>query len=154
MLRPSAPLAALALLGLLLLPRPALAAPDVFELALDAMMSADSGELERLLAPNFVFIGPNGHVQDKEHFLEAIGTRALNVKAAKFRNLRETSSGSVRLLTGNGVFDAGSADPQPPGLMQVSVVKELGDKQERLVLVQLTPVLPSPSCPDGNCRLR
>ena len=119
-----------------------------------ALLDADVESLDRLLAPNFIFIGSNGHVQDKEHFLQTIAQKKLVVHKASFKNLRESSAGPVRLVTGNGVFTAVSDVPLPSGLMRVSLVSDCTGKRERIVLVQLTPVIPTAQCEDGNCLIR
>ena len=64
----TAALASCALAGFLFLgasmPTPAGAAADVAGLYTDALISGDAKALERLLAPNFIFIAPNGHIED------------------------------------------------------------------------------------------
>ena len=76
----TAALASCALAGFLFLgasmPTPAGAAADVAGLYTDALISGDAKALERLLAPNFIFIAPNGHIEDGSHFLESIRSRA------------------------------------------------------------------------------
>ena len=46
------------------------AVADPVDLYVEALLDADVESLDRLLASNFIFIGSNGHVQDKEHFLQ------------------------------------------------------------------------------------
>lgn len=130
------------------------AVADPVDLYVEALLDADVESLDRLLASNFIFIGSNGHVQDKEHFLQTIAQKKLIVHKASFKNLRESSAGPVRLVTGNGVFTAVSDVPLPSGLMRVSLVSDCTGKRERIVLVQLTPVIPTAQCEDGNCLIR
>ena len=53
-----------------LAPTDARAAADPVDLFVEALLDADTDTLDRLLASNYVFIGSNGHVQDKEHFID------------------------------------------------------------------------------------
>ncbi len=140
--------------GLALAPYEAKAAADPVDLFVEALLDADADSLDRLLSSNFIFIGSNGHVQDKEHFLETIRNRHLIVKSAKFKNLRESSAGPVRMVTGNGTFVAISNQALPSGLMRATLVADGTGPRERIVLVQLTPVIPSAECEDGNCLIR
>ncbi len=128
--------------------------PDTADLFVAALLDADVPSLERLLAPNFIFVSSGGHAQDRKHFLESLRTGRLAVRKARFSSFRETTAGEVRLLTGNGIFDAVSDTPVPSGLMRVSLVAESTKELERIVLIQLTPVISTPDCPDGNCLLR
>ena len=130
------------------------AAADPVDLFVEALLDADTDTLDRLLASNYVFIGSNGHVQDKEHFIASIRSRNVVVKSASFKNLRETSAGPVRMVTGNGTFTAVSNLPLPSGLMRVTLVADNTGPRERIVLVQLTPVIPTAQCEDGNCLIR
>lgn len=142
-------------LGSLALPAGVRAAADPVDLFVEALLDSDVDSLENLLAPNFVFIGSNGHIQDREHFIRTIKSRDLVVKDASFKNLRETSAGPVRLVTGNGVFQAVSRVLLPSGLMRVTLVADSSIRpRERIVLVQLTPVIPTEECEDGNCLIR
>ena len=52
--------------------RTAAAKADVVELYANAVISADTEMLEKVLAPNDWHIAANGHIQDKEHFIESI----------------------------------------------------------------------------------
>lgn len=139
---------------LILAPCEAGAAADPVDLFVEALLDADTDSLDRILSPNFVFIGSNGHIQDKEHFLATLRDRHLVVKSASFKNLRESSAGPVRMVTGNGTFIAISSQPLPSGLMRVTLVADNTGPRERIVLVQLTPVIPTAECGDGNCLIR
>ncbi len=137
-----------------LVPAQARAAADPVDLFVEALLDKDTETLDRLLASNYVFIGSNGHIQDKEHFIAAIRSGDLVIKSASFKNLRETSAGPVRMVTGNGTFVAVSNLPLPSGLMRVTLVADDTGPRERIVLVQLTPVIPTSDCEDGNCQIR
>ncbi len=127
---------------------------DAADLFLDAMLESDVSGLNSLTAENFIFIASNGHIQDKHHFLETIRTGALKVTRATLLNMRESSAGQVRLITGNGEFIAMSQDLVPSGLIRITMVTNKTPTAERVVLVQLTPVIPSASCEDGNCLIQ
>ncbi|MDO5536637.1 MAG: nuclear transport factor 2 family protein [Desulfovibrionaceae bacterium] len=130
------------------------ARPNTADLFVEALLANDADGLDVLLASNFVFIGSNGHIQDKAHFLETIRSGKLKIVRARFRNQRESSAGPVRMLTGNGEFTAISETVLPSGLMRFTLVAERADSRERVVLVQLTPVIPTEDCRDGNCLIR
>ncbi|MDO4840232.1 MAG: nuclear transport factor 2 family protein [Desulfovibrionaceae bacterium] len=133
----------------------AYARPDVADLFVEALLGRDLPELNTVLSSNFIFIGSNGHIQDKDHFLDSLQTGRLIVKEVRLKNTRESTAGSVRMITGNGVFTAYSADPLPSGLMRVTLIADRkGSEEERIVLVQLTPVVSTKDCADGNCRIR
>lgn len=136
------------------LPAPAAAAADVAGLYTDALISGDARALERLLAPNFIFIAPNGHIEDGIHFLDSIRTRHFVVSDMTLKNMRETRTGDVRLITGNGTFTARADNPLPGGLMRLTMVTDRSSGSERILLVQVTPVIPTRDCSDGNCRIR
>lgn len=133
----------------------ALAAADNAELFEEALLDSDLKTLNRLLAPNFLFIASNGHIQDREHFLASVREKKLVVTSMTFKNLRESLRGESRIITGNGTFKAKSDVPLPAGLMRLSVVSNnMKGAPEQIVLVQLTPVIPTKDCRDGNCRIR
>lgn len=137
-----------------MLASPVFAKVDIVDLFTDALLTSDVAELEKTLAPNFWYIGANGHIRDKEHFIEEIRDRKLVINRIKFTNLRESTVGQTRLLTSNGVFQGKSDMPLPYGLMRYTLV--LGDNhgKEQVVLFQATPVIATHDCADGNCRIK
>lgn len=150
---PACALAAFLALGAFL-PASADAAADVAALYTDALISGDAKGLERLLAPNFIFIAPNGHIEDGSHFLDSVRSRHFVVSDMTLKNMRETRTGDVRLITGNGTFMARADNPLPGGLMRLTMVTDRSSGSERILLVQVTPVIPTRDCSDGNCRIR
>ena len=151
-------LAALLLAGLgvhgLAAPSSALAKADVGALMTEALLDSDAKALERLLAPNFVFIASSGHIADREHFLESVRTKHFKVMGMSLMNMRESRNGPVRIITGNGTFTASYDTPLPGGLMRLTLVTESVKGAEQVLLLQLTPVIPTHDCKDGNCRIR
>ncbi|MBQ3059505.1 MAG: nuclear transport factor 2 family protein [Desulfovibrio sp.] len=133
---------------------PAQARVDAVDLYAEAVMTADIPELEKLLAPNYWHIGPNGHIQDKAHFIESIKSRQLVVNHLSLSNQRETRIGQTRLLTANGEFKGVSTPPHPQGLMRFTMVLVNSQGQDQVVLFQATPVQPTTECSDGNCRIK
>lgn len=127
---------------------------DTVEQYADAVMTANIPELERLLAPNFWYIGGNGHIRDKENFIKDIKDKVLVVNRLTLTNERETKVGDTRLVTANGNFKGTSAAPRPQGLMRYTLVLANNNGKEQVALFQATPVLPSDECPDGNCRIK
>lgn len=142
------------LLAFLLAPTASFAKADPAELYANAVMTANTAELEKLLAPNFWYIGGNGHIRDKEHFIQEIKDKTLVVDRISFTNLRETKVGDTRLLTANGTFKGQSPAPRPQGLMRYTMVVADNNGQEQIALFQATPVIASPDCQDGNCKIK
>lgn len=127
---------------------------DTVALYTEAVMTGDVPALEKLLAPNYWHISSNGHIQDKEHFIESIKSKALVVDRLTITNVRDTMIGSTRLLTGNGFLKGTSVPPLPQGLMRYTMVIAQNNGKDQVVLFQATPVEPTPDCKDGNCRIQ
>lgn len=130
------------------------ARPDLVELYTEAVRTADAAALERLLAPNYWHVGANGHIQDKEHFIESVKSGKMVIKTLHIRNVRASMVGKTMVVTGNGIMQGTSEPPLPEGLMRYTLV--LGDNggRQQVVLFQATPVMPTADCKDGNCALR
>ena len=124
------------------------------ELYTHALMTGDAGALEKLLAPNFWYIGSNGHIRDKEHFIQEVRDKKFVVEHMALRNVRETSLGETTILTGNGIFDGKFERKTPQGLMRYTLVLANNRGTEQVALFQATPVLPTSECMDGNCKLK
>lgn len=127
---------------------------DVVDLYAEALMTADLSELEKILAPNFWYIGANGHILDKEHFLQELRDKKIVYDRLSLRNQRETKVGETRIVTSNGVFYGKSTLPRPQGLMRYTLVVGENRGEEQIVLFQATPVIGTPDCADGNCKIR
>lgn len=127
---------------------------DVAELFADALLRSDTQELEKILAPNFWFVGSNGHISDKEHFIQEIGGGELKYDHFQISNLRESGVGDTRLITATVHQQASSSRQLPAGLMRISMVIAENQGSDEIALFQATPVIPSADCSDGNCRIR
>lgn len=127
---------------------------DIVDQFTDAVMTADVAALEKLLAPNYWNIASNGHIWDKEHFLQALRDKELVVNRLTITNQRETKVGDTRLITGNGEFRGKALNPRPEGLMRCTMVVANNNGKEEVVLFQATPVIPTKECEDGNCKIR
>ncbi|HJA78229.1 MAG TPA: nuclear transport factor 2 family protein [Candidatus Desulfovibrio intestinavium] len=149
-------LLALAVLALALTlgSRSASAKADVVELYANAVISADADMLEKILAPNYWHVAANGHIQDKEHFIQSIRNKQLVINHLTLTNLRRSMVGDCTLMTGNGILRGKATPTLPEGLMRYSIVIAKNGNQEQVVLFQATPVVPSADCKDGNCALR
>ena len=134
--------------------RTAAAKADVVELYANAVISADTEMLEKVLAPNYWHIAANGHIQDKEHFIESIKNKQLVTNHLTLTNLRRSMIGDCTLMTGNGILRGKATPALPEGLMRYSVVIAKNGDTEQVVLFQATPVVPSTDCKDGNCAIR
>lgn len=134
--------------------RIAAAKVDIAELYINALLDSNVQELEKLLAPNFWYIGANGHIHDKENFIGEIRSRAMRVERLKFFNVRETKVGDTRLLTANGTFKGVTPIPGPEGLMRYTMAIADNHGTEQVAMFQITPVIASRDCIDGNCRIK
>lgn len=132
----------------------ALAKADTVDMFANAVITGDISVLEKTLSPNFWYIGANGHIRDKEHFIQEIKDKQLVVDRLTLLNNRETKVGGTRLVTANGVFHGKSVVPLPDGLMRYSMVLADNNGHEQVALFQVTPVIATKECQDGNCKLK
>ena len=130
------------------------AKPDTVELYTEAVMIGDVPALETLLAPNYWHINANGHIEDKEHFIQSIKHKELVVDRLTISNVRTTIIGGATLLSGNGYFKGTVVPAQPEGLMRFTLVVVKNQNREQIVLFQATPVVASQDCRDGNCKIQ
>ena len=130
------------------------AKPDTVELYTEAVMIGDVPALETLLAPNYGHIAGSGHIEDKEHFIQSIKNKEMVVDRLTITNVRTTMIGGATLMTGNGYFKGISQPPQPEGLMRFTLVVVKNQNREQVVLFQATPVVSTPDCRDGNCKIQ
>ena len=130
------------------------AKPDTVELYTEAVMIGDVPALETLLAPNYWHINANGHIEDKEHFINTIKNKELVVDRLTFTNARTAMIGDSKLITGTGYLKAKATPPLPQGLMRVTVVVVSNKGRDQVVLFQATPVIATDDCNDGNCKIQ
>lgn len=127
---------------------------DIVDQYTNAVITGDVPALEKLLAPNYWNIASNGHIWDKDHFINAIRDKELVVNRLTLSNVRETRIGETRLLTANGEFRGKSLNPRPEGLMRFTMVVASNNGKEEVVLFQSTPVVATKECADGNCKIK
>lgn len=132
----------------------AFARADTLEIFVNAVMTGDIPALEKTLAPNFWYIGANGHIRDKQHFIQEIKDKQLVIDRLTLLNNRETKVGDTRLITANGSFHGTAALPMPDGLMRYTTVLADNNGHEQVALFQATPVIPTKDCSDGNCKIK
>ena len=130
------------------------AKPDTVELYTEAVMIGDVPALETLLAPNYWHINANGHIEDKEHFINTIKSKELVIDRLTFTNARTALISDAKLITGTGYLKAKATPPLPQGLMRVTVVVVNNKGREQVVLFQSTPVIATEDCNDGNCKIQ
>ena len=130
------------------------AKPDTVELYTEAVMIGDVPALETLLAPNDWHINANGHIEDKEHFINTIKNKELVIDRLTFTNARTAMISDAKLITGTGYLKAKATPPLPQGLMRVTVVVVSNKGREQVVLFQATPVIATEDCNDGNCKIQ
>ncbi|MDE7065919.1 MAG: nuclear transport factor 2 family protein [Desulfovibrionaceae bacterium] len=133
--------ALLATLLVLVLGGAAQAKPDIVALYVEAVMTADTAMLDRILAANYLHVSGNGYVQDKEHFMKMLKSRKMIIKRLTVSNVKTTHFGRATLVTGNAMLK-GSFEPRlPEGLQRMTMVLERNEKdEERVLLFQDTPV--------------
>ena len=130
------------------------AKPDTVELYTEAVMIGDVPALETLLAPNYWHINANGHIEDKEHFINTIKNKELVIDRLTFTNARTAIISDSKLITGTGYLKAKATPALPEGLMRISVVVVSNKGREQVVLFQATPVISTEDCNDGNCKIQ
>ena len=130
------------------------AKPDTVELYTEAVMIGDVPALETLLAPNYWHINANGHIEDKEHFINTIRNKELVIDRLTFTNARTAMISDAKLITGTGYLKAKATPPLPQGLMRVTIVVVNNKGREQVVLFQSTPVIATDDCNDGNCKIQ
>ena len=127
---------------------------DTVALYTEAVMTGDIPALETLLAPNYWYIAANGHIEDKEHFIQSIKNKDLVIDRLTITNVRTTMIGGATLLTGNGYLKGTTVPALPEGLMRFSLVVVKNQNREQVVLFQATPVVSTVDCKDGNCKIQ
>lgn len=133
----------------------AYAKADTVALYTEAVLTGDIPALETLLAPNYWHINANGHIEDKEHFINTIKNKELVIDRLTFTNARTAMIGDAKLVTGTGFIKTKVAQPPlPQGLMRVTLVLVNNKGREQVVLFQGTPVIPTDDCNDGNCKIQ
>ena len=130
------------------------AKPDTIALYIEALLAGDAPALEKLLAPNYWHVSTNGHIQDKEHFINSIRNRKLVVSRMTFSNARTVMIGEAKLVTATGYLKATSPHPLPEGILRFTLVLVKTGRGEQVVLYQGTPVIPGKDCDDGNCDIQ
>lgn len=116
------------------------ARPDTVALYVEAVMTCDTATLQKILAENFLHIGSNGLVQDKENYIENLKNGKMDIRRLTVSDVITTHYGSTTLITGNAVVHGTYDPPLPQGLMRFSMVLEKVNDQEKIILSQLTPV--------------
>ena len=127
---------------------------DTVALYTEAVMTGDVPALETLLAPNYWHINANGHIEDKEHFINTIKNKELVIDRLTFTNARTALISDAKLITGTGYLKAKATPALPEGLMRITVVVIANKGREQVVLFQATPVIATEDCNDGNCKIQ
>ncbi|MBO4300256.1 MAG: nuclear transport factor 2 family protein [Desulfovibrio sp.] len=123
-------------------------------LYVEAMLTGDVPALETLLAPNYWHISANGHIRDKQHIIEGLKNREFVVDKLDFANARTSIIGNAKMVTGTGHLKVSSTPSLPQGLMRFMLVLVTDRGREQVVLFQATPVIATPECGDGNCKIQ
>lgn len=116
------------------------ARPDIVAQYVEAVMTADTAILQKILAENFLHIGSNGLVQDKENYIENLKNGKMDIRRLTISDGVTSHYGGATLLTGTAVVHGTATPPLPQGLMRFSMVLERANDQEKIILSQLTPV--------------
>lgn len=64
-----------------------------------SLRASDTAALQRILAPDFLFITSSGDVRDRQELLRSYGAKEVNLKVFKSENVRVRFYGSVGILT-------------------------------------------------------
>lgn len=116
------------------------ARPDIVSQYVEAVMTADTATLQKILAENFVHIGGNGFLQDKENFIENLKDGNMDVRRLTVSDVVASHYGGATLVTGNSTVHGTFVPPQPQGSMRFTMVLQKVNDQEKVILVQRTPV--------------
>ena len=127
---------------------------DTAALYIEAVMTGDIPALETLLAPNYWHISANGHIEDKEHFINTIKNKELIIDRLTFTNARTAMISDAKLITGTGYLKGKATPPLREGLMRITILVVSNKGREQVVLFQATPVIATEDCNDGNCKIQ
>ena len=127
---------------------------DTVALYTEAVMTGDIPALETLLAPNYWHISANGHIEDKEHFINTIKNKELIIDRLTFTNARTAMISDAKLITGTGYLKGKATPPLREGLMRITILVVSNKGREQVVLFQATPVIATEDCNDGNCKIQ
>lgn len=119
---------------------------------IEAVKKPDLDALEKLLSPDFWFIGAGGHLKGKEAFIQEFRDRRMVVDQFELPNLKEKRAGDTRFVTSNGVFRGVSKNPKGQGLIRFTIAIVGNGDNERITLLQATPIIPNNDCKDRNCK--
>jgi ketosteroid isomerase-like protein len=64
-----------------------------------ALRASDTDALQRVLAPDFLFITSNGDVRDRQEILRSYGAKEVNLRVFTSENVRVRFHGNVGILT-------------------------------------------------------
>jgi ketosteroid isomerase-like protein len=64
-----------------------------------ALRASDTDALQRLLAPDFLFITSSGEIRDRREILRSYGAREVNLRVFTSENIRVRFHGGVGILT-------------------------------------------------------
>lgn len=129
------------------------AKPDTVAQYVEAVMTGDTGTLQKVLAENFLHIGGNGFLQDKENFIDSLKNGRMDVRRLTVSDVVVSHYGAATLVTGNSVVHGTFVPAQPQGLMRFCMVLEKVGDQEKVILVQRTPVKePKARKPKGSSK--
>lgn len=106
----------------------------------EAVMTGDTATLQKILAENFLHIGGNGFLQDKENFIDKIKGGKVDVRRLTVSDVMTSHYGAATLVTGSSTVYGTFDPPQPQGLMRFCMVLEKVGDQDKIILVQRTPV--------------
>lgn len=116
------------------------ARPDVIDQYVEALMTRDTGTLNRVLAENYLHINGNGYLQDKENLIGAIKNGKLRIDRLTLSDVTASTYGNTTVVTGNVHVHGKAPKGLAQGLQRVTIVTERVGDTEKIVLFQATPV--------------
>lgn len=103
-----------------------------------AMIDADAGALERMLADELVYTHTTGRVETKREFIEALTSKAVSYDAITSYDAEIRFYGNTSVITGGADFEVTAGDQQLAFPIRFTEVYEWMDGRWQLVAWQST----------------
>jgi hypothetical protein len=109
-----------------------------------AELAGDTGALERMLAPDFMAVGPRGFLLNRDEWLARHQSRDLVYSSFNLSDVAARRYGPVTVLIGRQVQEASyQGHPVPLSELRVTLVLIQRDGGWRLAGLHLSPIVPS-----------
>lgn len=115
-----------------------------------AELRGDAASLERTLADDFVGVGPRGFMLSKQEWIQRLQSGALHYNALTLDEMQVRVYGDAAILVGRETQAATYQGQDIPGQFRLTQVWVRQDGTWRLAGLQLSPIMPPPSVPQGR----